>query len=257
MTEKASPRAPLEIGIRVPGLAAGEEAFVTVAAVDQGILNLTAYQPPDPDGWYFGQRRLGVALRDLYGQLIDRMQGVPGVVRSGGDGGIGRIQGPPPTEELVAFFSGIVRLDAQGQARVSFPLPDFNGSVRVMAMAWTRAGVGHAVKDVLVRDPVVMAAALPRFLAPGDRSRLLLDLTHLEGPAGDFSLTLAGDVRSPPLPRRGRPPQPAPGRGRQGPPQHPHPGGDRRRRAAAPDAAHAGRPRPHQAADPGGPRQQP
>ena len=193
VTEKASPRSPLEIGIRVPGLAAGEEAFVTVAAVDQGILNLTAYQPPDPDGWYFGQRRLGVALRDLYGQLIDRMQGVPGVVRSGGDGGIGRIQGPPPTEELVAFFSGIVRLDAQGQARVSFALPDFNGSVRVMAMAWTRAGVGHAVKDVLVRDPVVMAAALPRFLAPGDRSRLLLDLTHLEGPAGDFSLTLAGE----------------------------------------------------------------
>jgi uncharacterized protein YfaS (alpha-2-macroglobulin family) len=193
VTEKASPRSPMEIDIRVPGLPAGEEAFVTIAAVDQGILNLTAYQPPDPDGWYFGQRRLGVALRDLYGQLIDRMQGVPGVVRSGGDGGIGRIQGPPPTEELVAFFSGIVRLDGQGQARVSFPLPDFNGSVRVMAMAWTRAGVGHAVKDVLVRDPVVMAAALPRFLAPGDRSRLLLDLTHLEGPAGDFGLTLAGE----------------------------------------------------------------
>ncbi len=193
IVEKASPRSPLEIGIQIPGLPVGEDAFVTLAAVDQGILNLTAYQPPDPDGWYFGQRRLGMALRDLYGQLIDRMQGVPGIVRSGGDGGIGRLQGPPPTEELVSFFSGIVRLDPQGRARVSFDLPDFNGSVRVMAMAWTRAGVGHVVKDVLVRDPVVMAAALPRFLAPGDNSRLLLDLTHLEGPAGDFNLTLTGE----------------------------------------------------------------
>ncbi len=198
--DQASPRGPMDIGISVPGLAAGETAYVTVAAVDQGILNLTRYQAPDPDGWYFGQRKLGMELRDLYGRLIDRMQGVPGVVRSGGDGGLSQIQGPPPTEELVAFFSGVVKLDAQGRAQVRFDLPDFNGTVRVMAMAWTQAGVGHAVKDVLVRDPVVMAAALPRFLAPGDRSRLGVELTHVEGPAGDMVVSLeaaGGAVASP------------------------------------------------------------
>ncbi len=115
---------------------------------------------------------LGMEIRDLYGQLIDRMQGVPGVVRSGGDGSLLKLEGPPPTEELVAYHSGIVKLDAQGRASVSFAIPDFNGTVRVMAMAWTATGVGHAVKDLLVRDPVVVvgrAAALPgarRPLAP-------------------------------------------------------------------------------------------
>ena len=40
-------------------------AMMAVAAVDIGILNLTAFQPPDPDGHYLGQRRLGVALDSI------------------------------------------------------------------------------------------------------------------------------------------------------------------------------------------------
>lgn len=188
-----NPRQTIEIPVDVDNLALGQIAYVTVAAVDVGILNLTRYQPPAPDHWYFAQRRLGMEMRDLYGQLIDRMQGVPGVVRSGGDGALLKLEGPPPTEELVALHSGIVKLNAQGRAIVSFEIPDFNGTLRVMAMAWSATGVGHAVTDLLVRDPVVVSAALPRFLAPGDHSRVLLNLTHVEGPAGTVDLSVATD----------------------------------------------------------------
>ena len=105
------------------------------------------------------------------------MQGVRGVVRSGGDAGRARLAGPPPTEALVAFHSGIVAGRRRTARRTSpFHIPDFNGTVRLMAMAWTKEGVGHAEKDVLVRDPVVVTASLPHFLAPGDQSRLALDL---------------------------------------------------------------------------------
>ncbi|HEX9835414.1 MAG TPA: alpha-2-macroglobulin family protein, partial [Alphaproteobacteria bacterium] len=148
------------------------------------------YATPDPETYYFGQRRLGVAIRDLYGQLIDRMQGVRGIVRSGGDGGLARFEGPPPTETLVAFHSGVVRADSDGKARISVPLPDFNGAVRLMAMAWTEDGVGHAEKDVLVRDPVVVTASLPRFLAPGDRSRIAIDLASVENVGGPVALSV-------------------------------------------------------------------
>ena len=37
---------------------AGEKAYVAVSAVDLGILNLTKFPIPDPEGWFFGQRRL-------------------------------------------------------------------------------------------------------------------------------------------------------------------------------------------------------
>src|SRR3546814_15112542 len=77
------------------------------------------------------------------------------------------LQGDPPTEKLVAFFSGVVRVGADGKANVSFDIPQFNGTVRVMTAAWSKTGVGHAVKDVVIRDPVVITASLPRFLEIG------------------------------------------------------------------------------------------
>lgn len=57
-----------------------------------------------------------------------------------------------------------------------------------MAVVWSETAIGEATADVLVRDPVVVTASLPRFLAPGDSSRLLLELTHATGPAGEMAL---------------------------------------------------------------------
>ncbi len=191
LPEMATPRAPLAIPVSVPG-AAGGTAYVTVAAVDVGILNLTGYTPPEPSAWYFGQRRLGLEIRDLYGRLIDGSLGAMGRLRTGGDGDIA-VQGRPPTEQLLAFFSGIVRLDDEGRAEIVFDLPEFNGTARVMAVAWTRDGVGEGTADVVIRDPVVVTAGVPRFLAPGDTSQLRLDIANTDGPAGDWRLTFRED----------------------------------------------------------------
>ena len=186
-----APRGPMDVAVRVAGARAGETAHVTLAAVDLGILNLTGFTPPDPSDHYFGQRRLGVEIRDLYGRLLDGQTGAMGRLRSGGDGGVeARLQSPPPTEQLVAFFSGPVTVGADGLARVSFDMPAFNGTVRLMAVAWTRTGVGQAERDVIVRDPVVVTASLPRFLAPGDTSRLKIEIAHGNGPAGRMPFRL-------------------------------------------------------------------
>ncbi|MBX4949309.1 alpha-2-macroglobulin family protein [Rhizobium binae] len=191
--EKMLPRGPLNIGLQVAGAGANEDAYVTVAAVDVGILNLTRYEPPNPEDWYFGQRQLGLEIRDLYGRLIDGSLGATGKLRTGGDGGAIALQASPPTQKLVAFFSGPVKLDAEGKANVSFDIPQFNGTARVMAVAWSKSGVGHDVKDVIIRDPVVVTASLPKFLAPGDKADLRLDIANTDAPAGDFKLQLTGN----------------------------------------------------------------
>lgn len=191
------PQTDLNVAVKVDGGKAGEDAYVTIAAVDVGILNLTEFKAPAPESWYFAQRQLGIEFRDLYGQLIDTTLGALGNVRTGGDGGgISKLMGPPPTERLVAFFQGVTKVGADGFAHASFKMPDFNGTVKIMAVVWSKTGVGHASRDVLVRDPVVIQASLPNFLVPGDRSRLALDFTHLEGPSGNFSLevTTAGNL---------------------------------------------------------------
>ncbi|MBO6538434.1 MAG: alpha-2-macroglobulin family protein [Rhizobiaceae bacterium] len=191
---QSKPRGPLTVPISVPG-AAGETAYVALAAVDVGILNLTNYEAPDPSGWYYGQRRLGLELRDLYGRLIDGSLGVTGRLRTGGDGGGMAAEGSPPTEELVAFFTGPVELDNDGRAIVAFDIPQFNGTVRLMAVAWTKDAVGNAETDVIVREPVVVTAGLPRFMAPGDTATLRLDIANTDGPAGDYSLEVVTDGR--------------------------------------------------------------
>jgi alpha-2-macroglobulin len=190
--ERVAPEQPLAIPVAVSGLTAGQEAYVTVAAVDVGILNLTSYEPPDPAAWYFGQRMLGLEMRDLYGRLIDGSQGVAGRLRTGGDGGAMTAEGSPPTEKLVAFFSGIVQLDDEGRAEVSFDIPQFNGTARIMAVAWSRTAVGGGSADVIIRDAVVVSTSQPRFLAPGDSSRVLVEIMNSDGPAGEYAVAVAG-----------------------------------------------------------------
>jgi len=204
--DKTMPRQQLSIPVAVAGVQPGSNAYVMVAAVDVGILNLTNYKAPDPEDWFFGQRMLGLEIRDIYGRLIDGSLGATGKLRTGGDGANMQAQGSPPTEKLVAFFSGPVQLDADGKARVDFDIPQFNGTVRVMAVAWTKEAVGHAQSDVIVRDPVVITAGLPRFLAPGDAAVMRLDVADTDGPAGDyaFSIDTTGDLSTgdKPLPEK-------------------------------------------------------
>ncbi len=191
----ARPRGPIEIGVKVAGLAPGEEAYVTLAAVDEAVLKLTEFDSPAPEKYYFGKRQLGVELRDLYGRLIDPGADGVGVLRSGGDQFARRsVAGlPDKSSRVVALYSGIVRLDGDGAATVHFDMPDFQGQLRLMAVAFSAGKLGSATGAVTVRDPVVTMVALPRFLAPGDTAQIGLVINNLEGAAGDYQLKLAAD----------------------------------------------------------------
>jgi uncharacterized protein YfaS (alpha-2-macroglobulin family) len=189
----ARPRSSVEIPVKFAGIDAGEEAYVTLAAVDEAVLKLTEFASPAPENHYFGKRQLGVELRDLYGRLIDARANAVGVLRSGGDTFAKRsVAGlPDKSNKVVALFSGIVRLDADGSARVRFDIPDFQGQLRLMAVAFSAHKVGSGTASITVRDPVVTTVSLPRFLAPGDAARIGVSINNLEGAAGDYRLALS------------------------------------------------------------------
>ncbi|MGR3722046.1 alpha-2-macroglobulin family protein [Abyssibius alkaniclasticus] len=190
LPDATEPRGPLNVGLNVGNLEPGQRVWATVSVVDIGILNITGFQSPDPEGYYFGQRALGMELRDIYGRLIDASAASRAAIRSGGDGANIRTNAPPPTQELLARFSGPVTIAADGTATVSFELPAFNGGVRVIAVVWGEQGVGQASQDVLVRDPIVLTTTTPRFMAPGDDTRLLVELAHVSGPTGTVGVEI-------------------------------------------------------------------
>src|SRR5437667_1901707 len=184
------PGTTLKLPVKLGGLSPGEDAKIVVAAVDVGILNLTNYKQPAPDDYYLGQRRMTSEIRDLYGQLIDGMQGTRGQLKTGGDAAGAELQGSPPTQKPLALYTGIVTVAADGSAEISFEIPEFAGTARVMAVAWTATKLGRATTDVTVRDPIVLTATLPRFLLNGDHGTMSFDLDNVEGSGGDYTISV-------------------------------------------------------------------
>ncbi|MEZ5936587.1 MAG: alpha-2-macroglobulin [Hyphomonadaceae bacterium] len=186
------PNSKLDLQVEATSGPVREGAYVTVAAVDEGVLLLTGFKSPDPVKYFFGKRRLGVDLHDDYGRLLDPNQGAAAQARSGGDqiGGAGLSVVPTKT---VALFSGPVQLDKSGKATVSIDVPDFNGELRLMAVAWSDTGLGAASQPLTVRDIAPAELILPRFLAPGDEAVATVTIDNVEAPAGQFQATLASD----------------------------------------------------------------
>jgi uncharacterized protein YfaS (alpha-2-macroglobulin family) len=186
--EKVTPRQRIEVPLHVAN-ASGSEAYVTLAAVDEGILQLTRYKTPQPAEYYFGKRRLGLAVRDDYGRLLDARADELGKIRTGGDAGeIGGLDIVPT--RTVALFSGPVKLDDKGEARIALEIPDFIGQLRLMAVAYDKDKVGSTDQRLIVRDAVTADVILPRFLAPGDTGRMALSLHNVEGQPGDYKVSL-------------------------------------------------------------------
>jgi len=189
--DKIDSKADVDVPLQVQGLGFGRSAHVTVAAVDEGILRLTKAVSPDPVGWYFGKRAFSVDYRDDYGRLLDANLGAPANVNFGGDelGGEGLTVTPTKS---VALWSGVVTTGIDGRATVKLPAADFNGQLRIMAVAWTDTQVGSGDKELTVRQPVIADLDLPRFLSPGDSADATLELQNLEGQPGLYNAVMRG-----------------------------------------------------------------
>lgn len=166
------------------------EATVTLSAVDVGILNVTGFAPPDPFGFFFGKHRFAADLLDLYGRLIERMQGTTAKQRFGGDAAMRDTQSLPRRVRLVDLFSGPVTVDGNGEASVPLALPDFNGTLRLSAVAHSADRYASAQAEMVVAAPIVAELSMPRFVSPGDSATIALDLTNLSGAPQTVSVAL-------------------------------------------------------------------
>ena len=156
-------------------------AFVTIAAVDEGILQVKNFRTPDPYDYFYQKVALSVGSYDIYPLLLPEIK----LTRNstGGDAMssdqnmrvnpmfVNRIKN-------VSFWSGILQADDNGNLRYNIDIPQFSGDIRVMAVAYKGKAFGGSDKHIKVADPIVISTALPRFLSPKDEVVMPVTLSN-------------------------------------------------------------------------------
>jgi uncharacterized protein YfaS (alpha-2-macroglobulin family) len=171
------PERTLDVGLRVTD-ANGQPvatAAVTVAAVDEGICALTDFATPDPLKFFQGDRALGVASGDVYSLLMPEVARPDRISSVGGDGGEAALDSRHSSPVVARRFVPVslawqvAHSGGDGTAHVSFQVPQFQGRLRVIAVAYLDRSLGSGDAPVTVRSPILAQTSWPRFAAPGDR----------------------------------------------------------------------------------------
>ncbi len=186
------PGQDFEVEVKVPP---GRPATVTVAVVDEGLLDLTAFTTPDPWQFFFAKERLSVATFDVFDQVIGAIWGdVHRRFEVGGDEDSFRQKRSGPVKARrfppVALFSAPVRSDGTGRVRARFTMPRYLGSVRVMAVAAAGGAYGSAEAAVPVRDPLVLLPTLPRVAGPDESFELPVTVFALDRALGEVEIAV-------------------------------------------------------------------
>lgn len=153
---------------------------LTLAVVDEGILQLTNFKSPNPYDFFYQNRALAVESSDLYPLLYPELM-EQNLMTGGGDGGgMSKRINPLASErvDLTRFWSGIIKSNANGLAEYEIDIPSFSGDLRVMAVAFKDMSFGSASENIIVADPIVISTALPRFLSPDDQMKIPVSISN-------------------------------------------------------------------------------
>lgn len=173
----------------------GKSMSYTLAIVDEGLLDITAYKTPEPWSAIYQREALGVKTWDMYDDVIGAYGGRFGSILSiGGDEALRLAAGKEKRFNPVVKFLGPFTLK-RGERVHKITLPMYVGSVRVMVVAAKEGAYGHADKTVAVRSPLMLLPTLPRKANCGDRFRMPVNLFALKDGVGDVKLSV--DVEGP------------------------------------------------------------
>jgi alpha-2-macroglobulin len=169
----------------------GQPSEVTLWAVDEGVLSLTAYRTPDPLDLLYRPRGLGMRLASNLVSVAPQVpEGQKGTRHPGGGGGQDLTGVLRSRFRPTAFFLGSVVTDANGEAVASGALPDNITTFRVMAVAVTTGDrFGHGESPLLATRPLIARPALPRFLREGDDFSAGVVVNHRFGSDVDARVT--------------------------------------------------------------------
>jgi uncharacterized protein YfaS (alpha-2-macroglobulin family) len=164
---------------------------LTIAVVDEGILQLKNFKTPDPHDFFYAKRALEVNSHSLYPFLFPEYSRKKS--SSAGDGyDLSKRVNPFTSKRvnLIALWSGIIKTSGS-QATYTIDIPQFSGDLRVMTVCYKNSSFGSAEKHIKVADPIVVSSAFPRFASPNDTLTIPVTLTNTTSKSANATAKLS------------------------------------------------------------------
>ncbi len=173
-------------------------AELTVYAVEEGTLRLSAYETPSPVRSLFRREAPQFAMEDLRRTLLSRIAplALPGASGDGPEGD-SLLRDDRERFDPTPVWLPRVATDARGEAQVTLDLPNRAAGYRLFAVAIDHGGrSGAATRELTVRKAVVVEALAPRAVFAGDHYEATAVLHNTSEQALDVALTASREGRS-------------------------------------------------------------
>lgn len=167
-------------------------AEVALSAADEGVLQLIAYETPDPLTSMYAPWGLGIETSSNWNRVL-RQQNAPqgGEGEEGSDSG-GSHEGALRSRFVAsAYWNPSLVTDEKGEARFEFKAPDNLTAFRIMAAA-ADAGMrfGSADARIRVRKDLTILPILPRFVTIGDKIEIGAVVHNYTGERGSIEVRI-------------------------------------------------------------------
>lgn len=163
-------------------------AELSLGVVDMSLLALSGFELPDLVEQFYGERAIGVLTSEMLTYVIDRYK--PG---SKGGGGAELEAKKRGNFKDTAYWNPTILTNEQGEATVSFTLPDNLTTWHLLAIGQTKASTfGAAEKTVVSTKHVIVRPVRPRFAVTGDRVTLGAIVGNFLDEPATFSVSLTG-----------------------------------------------------------------
>ncbi len=164
----------------------------TLAIVDEGLLDLTAFKTPNAWNDFYAKQALGVRTWDMYDMIVGASAGKLGPLLSiGGDEALKKSGDQVNRFKPVVKYLGPYTLKGGETKKHSVTLPSYIGSVRVMVVAGSEDGAyGNTEKTVPVKNPLMILSTLPRVAGPDEDILLPVNVFAMDKKVKNVNVTV-------------------------------------------------------------------
>src|SRR5258705_1443010 len=168
-------------------------SFVTLSAVDNGVLQISDFKTPDPYDYFYQKKALQVSAFDLYPLLFAEIRAKLSSTGGDADAEMAKRVNPMPAKRIkvVSYWGGIKKANGSGVAEFEFDIPQFSGELKLMAVSYKGQSFGAADNTMIVADTIVVSTGLPRFLSPGDTVNVPVTLTNTTDKAANVTANIS------------------------------------------------------------------